>query len=85
MNAAGKLAPELSRIYFSPTRPMFALYDLENDPREFHNLAGTKELAAVEHELKAALQERMILDRDYLPLPLPGPGPAKKRLRAGGS
>ncbi len=26
-NAAGKLTPELSRIYFSPARPMFELYD----------------------------------------------------------
>jgi arylsulfatase A-like enzyme len=85
ISAAGKLTPELSRIYFSPTRPMFELYDLENDPREFHNLAGTKEVAAVEHDLKAALQEWMILQRDFLPLPLPGPGPAKKRQPAGGS
>lgn len=78
LHAAGKLSPELSRVYFSPTRPMFELYDLETDPREFRNLIGSKEAAGIEHELKAALQEWMILERDYVPLPLPGRTPAKR-------
>lgn len=71
MNAAGQLTPEMSRIYFSPTRPMFELYDLQADPWEFKNLAGTKDNAALERELKGILQEWMILERDYLPLPIP--------------
>jgi arylsulfatase A-like enzyme len=71
MNQAGRLSAEMSRLYFSPTRPMFELYDLAHDPNEFHNLAGKKETAAFEHELKAMLQEWMILDRDYVPLPIP--------------
>ena len=75
LNQEKKLSPEMSRIYFSPTRPMFELYDLQTDPREFHNLIGQPEAAGVEHELKAALQEWMILNRDYLPLPIP-PGQA---------
>ena len=33
MNAAGKLSPELSKMYFSPTRPMFELYDLKDVSR----------------------------------------------------
>ena len=70
MHAAGKLAPEFDRIYFSPTRPMFELYDLENDPFEMNNLIGKPEARAVEQELKAALQEWMILERDYVPLPM---------------
>jgi arylsulfatase A-like enzyme len=70
MHAAGKLAPELSRIYFSPTRPMFELYDLENESREFDNLAGRKETSAIEQELRAALIEQMVLERDFLPLPI---------------
>jgi arylsulfatase A-like enzyme len=79
MNAAGKLSPEMSRVYFSPARPMFELYDLQDDPREFENLAGKKDSAEVEHELKAALQEWMILERDFLPLPIPrGPRPRPK-------
>lgn len=78
MNAAGKLPPELSRLYFSPTRPMFELYDLESDPHEFNNLIGKREAAETERELKAALQEWMILERDFLPLPIPGAAAAKK-------
>lgn len=69
MNREGKLSPEMSRIYFSPARSMFELFDLEKDPREFDNLIGKKEYAAVEQELKAALEDWMILERDYLPLP----------------
>jgi N-sulfoglucosamine sulfohydrolase len=79
MNADGKLSPELSRVYFSPQRPMFELYDLEKDPREFENLAGTKSAAGVQHELKAALQEWMILERDFLPLPMGAEGRAGRR------
>jgi len=73
MNKDGKLSPLHSRLYFSPTRPMFELFDLEADPNEFNNLIGGEEHAAVERELKAALQEWMILERDYLPLPVPPP------------
>jgi len=77
----GKLTPELSRIYFSPTRPMFELYDLEHDPREFDNLAGRPEAAAIEQDLKAALQEWMMLERDFLPLPIAGK-PRKPKAQA---
>ena len=57
-------------MYFSPTREMFELYDLANDPGEFDNLAGRKEAAAIEQELRAALIEWMVVERDYLPLPI---------------
>jgi arylsulfatase A-like enzyme len=66
---AGKLAPELDRAYFTRPRPIVELYDLENDPSELANLAGRAELAAVERQLKLALQEKMILDYDFVPLP----------------
>jgi N-sulfoglucosamine sulfohydrolase len=66
----GKLTALQERLYFSPTRPMFELYDLVSDPSEFNNLAGKPEAAAVEKKLKAALQEWMILQRDYVPLPV---------------
>jgi arylsulfatase A-like enzyme len=69
LHAAGKLSPELSRIFFSPVRPMFELYDLQEDPAEMKNLADKPELAAIEGEMKDALQEWMILERDYVPLP----------------
>jgi arylsulfatase A-like enzyme len=66
----GKLAPELDRAYFKRPRPVFELYDLDADPSELTNLAGRPELAAEEQELKIALQEKAIIDYDFLPLPL---------------
>jgi N-sulfoglucosamine sulfohydrolase len=66
----GKLSPKLDQLYFAPTRPLFELFDLKNDPNEFNNLAGKPEASAVEKDLKAALQEWMILQRDFLPLPV---------------
>jgi arylsulfatase A-like enzyme len=72
-NAAGKLSPELSATYFTTPRPVYELYDLESDPSELKNLSGKPELAAVEHDLRLALAEKMILDFDYLPLPAVGP------------
>jgi arylsulfatase A-like enzyme len=68
----GKLAPEFDRAYFTAPRPIIELYDLENDPAELHNVAGEREFAKIERELKIALQEKMVLDYDYLPLPLGG-------------
>lgn len=69
-NAWGRLEPRFSRTYFAHTRPVIELYDMEKDPHEMENLAGRPDVATVEHELKLALQEKMILDYDYLPLPL---------------
>lgn len=40
--------------YFDP--PEFELYDLGEDPWEFHNLAGKAEYAGVEQRMKAALE-----------------------------
>jgi len=79
LHAAGKLGPEFERLYFSPQRPMFELFDLQNDPCELRNLIGKPEAAAVERELKGALQEWMILERDYLPLPMADRAPANRK------
>lgn len=62
--------PKFSKVLFAEQRPMFEVYDLEKDPYEFNNLAGTSEFAEVENKLKEALQEWMILNQDYLPLPI---------------
>lgn len=72
LHQEGKLAPEFERAYFTTPRPIWELYDLAKDPGELNNLAGRPELSEAEHELKAALQEKMILDYDFLPLPLAG-------------
>lgn len=67
---AGTLAPALERAYFTRPRPVLELYDLAADPSELNNLAGQPALAAIEHKLKLALAEKMIVDYDFLPLPL---------------
>ncbi|MEI7851067.1 MAG: sulfatase [Kiritimatiellales bacterium] len=72
MHEEGKLDPKSEKLYFSPTRPMFELYDLVNDPNEFTNLAGTPDAEKVETELKAAMHEWMMMQRDFMPLPATG-------------
>ncbi len=80
MNAAaeaGRLTPEFIARYFSTPRPVYELYDLDEDPAELHNRAGDPALAEVERGLRRALMERMILDFDPLPLPALDPEPAR--------
>ena len=80
MHEAGKLEPKFETLYFGKTRPMFELYDLEKDPGESNNLAGDQNAVGYERELKAAMQEWMILQRDFLPLPVtPTEGPGAKK------
>ncbi|HKA00965.1 MAG TPA: sulfatase [Candidatus Solibacter sp.] len=64
---AGKLSPEHERAYFQRPRPVIELYDLDTDPSELHNLAGTPEYRDEENTLKAALQEKLITDYDFVP------------------
>lgn len=71
MNKEGMLAPELAKLYFPPMRPMFELYDLQRDPAEMNNLYDRPETASLRQELLVALEQWMILQRDFLPLPLP--------------
>jgi N-sulfoglucosamine sulfohydrolase len=82
MHKDGTLSPLLSKLYFPPTRPMFELYDLVNDPYELNNLAGQTETNAIEADLKQAMHEWMITERDYLPLPVAPPAKNKKKKAA---
>ncbi len=66
----GRLRPEHERAYFTRPRPVMELYDLERDPGELSNLAGSPEHAEVQRVLTAAMQERMIVDFDFLPPPM---------------
>ncbi|MDI1247460.1 MAG: sulfatase [Lacunisphaera sp.] len=69
-HTARTLAAPFDRLYFGTPRPIVELYDLQADPGEMHNLAGNPAYAEIEHALKVALTEKMIIDFDYLPLPL---------------
>ncbi|MBI4892367.1 MAG: sulfatase [Acidobacteria bacterium] len=66
---AGTLKPEIEKTYFQRPRPVLELYDLSIDPSELNNLAGRPETADVQNQLLLALQEKMIIDFDYLPPP----------------
>jgi N-sulfoglucosamine sulfohydrolase len=83
LHASGKLEPLFARLYFTPERPMFELYDLKDDPDELKNRYGDKELAEVQREHLAALHEWMILQRDFVPLPIPPNKKAAKKKKKG--
>ena len=68
------LDKKFSGLFFAKTRAIFEVFDLKKDPFEYNNLAGKPEVALVEKELKARLQEWMIINQDYLPLPVPPRG-----------
>ena len=73
----GTLAGKWEALYFQPHRPIFELYDLESDPFEMRNLAGTAAMAKVEFDLRMALTEWMLLERDHVPLPAPDAPPER--------
>ncbi len=73
------LAAGFETLYFTSPRAVYELYDLEKDPSELTNLYGQKEASDVTRELKEALQRKMILDFDYLPLPIPA---ANRKIQA---
>ena len=71
MNESGELEARFRKLYFSPTRPMFELFDLENDPFEQHNLADDPAMRSVRDELILKLTYKMIEDEDFATLPHP--------------
>ncbi len=77
-----QLATEFEKLWFTSPRPVYELYDLQEDPNELHNLYGQKGMEAVTAELKTQMQKKMILDFDYLPLPIAG-GPKAKAKEEG--
>lgn len=78
--AKGKKLPDpLNALYDGRQREMIEVFDLTKDPSEFVNLAGKPEAADAEKELRAALLEWMILERDFLPLPVSSPSPGAKK------
>lgn len=72
MNNEGKLGEKFSDMYFSATRPMFELFDLENDPSELTNLFNDPAYREIRDKLIVSLTYKMIDDEDFVTLPLPG-------------
>ncbi|MEM9657469.1 MAG: sulfatase [Planctomycetota bacterium] len=79
MHLTGRLPALFSRLYFAPQRPIFELYDLQDDPYELDNLIAQPESAELEQRLKEDLCEWMIVEEDYVPLPIPDFNPFLKR------
>ena len=71
MYRQGTLDSKFVDLYFSPVRPMFELFDLENDPTESVNLIDTPELKELQDKLILMMTYKMIDDEDYSTLPLP--------------
>lgn len=70
-NDNGELNNKFSEMYFSPSRPMFELFDLVNDPRESSNLIEDPAFREIRDRLIVALTYKMIDDEDFATLPLP--------------
>jgi hypothetical protein len=64
---AGKLAPLHERLYFQRPRPIFELYDLQDDPDELNNLAGKPNYQAIEITLREKLDTWMVLSTIICP------------------
>ncbi|MEI6556275.1 MAG: sulfatase [Paludibacter sp.] len=68
-NSENRLSDLIKSFYFYKERPIFELYDLENDPFELKNLSGQKEYKEMEKIIRNELEKKMLIDHDYLPLP----------------
>lgn len=68
LHKENKLDTLTEKLFFLPTRPVFELYDLVNDPDELVNLQGVEDYSKIEKELKIRLQEWMIEFHDFVPL-----------------
>ena len=66
---SGQLSGLHDRLFFQIPRPVFELYDLQHDPYELENLAGSETVEAIEEVLRQELDRWMIRESDYLPLP----------------
>ncbi|MGV8093890.1 MAG: sulfatase [Mangrovibacterium sp.] len=69
MNASGQLQEPFKSLYFSDTKEMFELYDLQNDPFEMNNLFSDSEYQKVRDELALELSYWMLKERDFVNLP----------------
>lgn len=65
----GDLSALHERLYFKLPGPTFELYDLQEDPFQLKNLAGSKATAEIERTLRTKMDLWMVRESDYLPLP----------------
>ncbi len=63
LNVEGKLTPTQARLA-APSMPEEELYDLDSDPHEINNLAGSKGHAAVLQRLRRALEKWIVESND---------------------
>lgn len=68
-HAARHLSALHQRLYFQNPRPIVELYDLQTDPLELNNLAGTNSVTSIEQALREELESWMVREHDFLPLP----------------
>ena len=63
----GELVPP--QTYFWETKPIEELYELQKDPYEVHNLAGSKDHMEIKNELRSILRDHILETRDagFLP------------------
>jgi arylsulfatase A-like enzyme len=78
MGKRGALAPHHLRL-LQPARPVVEMYDLQNDPDEFHNIADDPAHAAAKADLLKRLGTWMHQTYDYLPPAFAGPGEPRGR------
>ena len=69
MHEEGTLSALHERLYFQNPRPLFELYDLQEDPFQLENLAGKARVEAVETKLRTEMDKWMVRESDFLPLP----------------
>lgn len=71
LHDAGELVAE-AEYYFSPSKPVEELYDLESDPHEINNLAGDPKYAEVVERMRAAQSDwvRRTGDLGLIPEPI---------------
>ncbi len=62
LHRAGELPPEAERMWHP--KPPEELYDLEADPGELHNLAGSPEHRQIQERMHAQLREVLVATRD---------------------
>ncbi|MDG2167733.1 MAG: sulfatase [Opitutales bacterium] len=69
LHDAGELSDIHAQLYFQNPRPIFELYDLDEDPFQLSNLAGQSSVTEIEKTLRIEMDKWMIREGDYLPLP----------------